>query len=79
MLDPQQAQRLYDALAADDPDIPQKLKDLLDVVEGKIDPSVLQKTLDHQNSPLAKNSWPDRICLVPRDCRHRHKGALRGL
>ncbi|HEX7389077.1 MAG TPA: sugar dehydrogenase complex small subunit [Acidiphilium sp.] len=54
-LDPALAQRLYDALAADNPAFPKQAQSLLSFVEaGKIDPLVLQKTLDEQKSPLAK-------------------------
>ncbi|HEX6120450.1 MAG TPA: sugar dehydrogenase complex small subunit [Dongiaceae bacterium] len=59
-LDPGLAQRLYDALIADDPEFPQAAQSLLAFVEtGKIDPLDLQKTLDDQKSPLAK--LPARI------------------
>lgn len=53
-LDPALAQRLYDALVADDAGFPQKARSLLAFIEaGKIDPLVLQKTLEEQQSPLA--------------------------
>ncbi|WEK51999.1 MAG: sorbitol dehydrogenase family protein [Candidatus Kaistia colombiensis] len=52
-LDPAQAKRLYDALAANDPGFPAAAKQLLDTVEQrKIDPMQLQQTLNDENSPL---------------------------
>jgi len=54
-LEPRLAQRLYDALVADDPEFPQEAQSLLTFVEAsKIDPLALQKTLDDQKSPLAQ-------------------------
>lgn len=54
VLDPALAQRLYDALVADDPEFPQQAQLLLSFVEaGKIDPAALQKALDDQKSPVA--------------------------
>lgn len=59
-LDPGLAQRLYDALVADDPEFPDRAQSLLAFVEaGKIDPLALQKALDDQKSPLAE--LPARI------------------
>lgn len=55
VLNPQLAQRLYDALVADDPEFPAKAHALLSFVEtNKIDPSALQKTLDERTSPVAQ-------------------------
>lgn len=55
VLNPQLAQRLYDALVADDAEFPAKARSLLSFVEtNKIDPSILQKTLDDRKSPAAR-------------------------
>ena len=46
--------RLYDALAADDPEFPRKTGTLLQLIEQrKLDPLQLQATLKAQKSPLA--------------------------
>jgi hypothetical protein len=59
-LDPALAQRLYDALVADDPNFPQEVQSLLAFVEaGKIDPLALQQTLDNQRSSFSE--LPRRI------------------
>lgn len=53
-LDQAQAQRLYTALVADDPDFPAMTKALLDTIEQrKIDPMQLQGLLDDEKSPLS--------------------------
>jgi hypothetical protein len=63
VLNPALAQRLYDALVADDPGFPQQVQSLLVFVEaGKVDPMALQKTLDNQKSPLAP--LPRRIATA---------------
>ena len=59
-LDSGQAQRLYAALVADDPEFPAAAKALLDTIEQrKIDPMQLQKVLDDEKSPLS--ALPRRI------------------
>jgi hypothetical protein len=53
-LDSNDASRLYDALAADDPQFPAKAQALLALIEhGKIDLLLLQQMLDGESSALA--------------------------
>jgi fructose 5-dehydrogenase small subunit len=53
-LEPGQASRLYEALIADDPQLPERLAALLDLIkQQRIDPLNLQQLLDQKNAPLA--------------------------
>lgn len=53
-LDIAQAERLYAALVADDPEFPASSQALLNMIEQrKIDPLQLQKVLDDEKSPLS--------------------------
>ncbi len=53
-LDASQAQRLYDALVADDPGFPAATRALLELInERKVDLLQLQQVLDNERSPLA--------------------------
>ena len=62
-LDSGLAQRLYDALAADDPAIAQSIRALLALIEQRqVDPPRLQSLLEAEGSPLAP--LPRRIATA---------------